>query len=210
ISSCSKDDTPPVITLLGDNPMTVSLNGAYIELGAAATDDEDGDVTANISISGSVDVDAAGTYTITYSVSDKEGNAATETRTVNVENDAAYLNGTYNMTEAGNSPWTQSVTASSTINNRVIFGKFANFSNNDKIYGTVVGSTIEIGTQTGNDIGSGGCDHVFSQDGSNTIPIAQVSGKWNFSIKFTDTRLAGGSGCTATAPVPYEDYFNQQ
>ena len=210
ISSCSKDETAPVITIIGDNPATVTLNGSYTDAGATANDDKDGDVTASITVTDDIDENLAGTYTVTYTATDEEGNVGTATRTVNVENSAAYLEGTYTTTEAGSSPWTQTVTASSTINNRVIFSRFANYSNNTAIYGTVAGSTIEIGTQIANDIGSSGCDHRFSQNGTNTVPIAQVSGKWNFSIKFTDETLAGGTGCTATSPVPYEDLFSQQ
>ena len=49
-------------------------------------DDEDGDLTAAIVVGGDVvNTAAAGTYTITYNVTDMDGNAATEvTRTVTV------------------------------------------------------------------------------------------------------------------------------
>ena len=55
-----------------------------MEVGATASDNDDGDVTANITISGTVDSSTTGTYTITYSVADAAGNAATATRTVTV------------------------------------------------------------------------------------------------------------------------------
>jgi surface protein with Ig-like domain len=208
ISSCSKDDTPPVITVVGDNPATVSLNGTYIDEGATATDDKDGNITASITAIDNVDEDLAGSYTVTYSVSDKEGNNQTATRTVNVVNDAAYLEGTYTTVE-GSSSWNQTVTASTTTNNRITFSRFGDYDNNDKIYADVTGSTMSIGSQSANGIGNFGCDHIFTQSGSNLVPIAQISGKWKFSIHFTDQTLQGGSNCNA-ANNTYEDIFSQQ
>ena len=80
------DTVPPVITLLGDNPQVILTGTAYTELGATATDNVDGDITASIVIDASaVDTSTPGSYTVTYNVMDAAGNAATEvTRTVNV------------------------------------------------------------------------------------------------------------------------------
>ena len=80
------DTTAPVITLVGDDPVAITVGDAYVDAGATATDDVDGDITANIVVGGdTVDVNTAGQYIITYNVSDAAGNAATEvTRTVNV------------------------------------------------------------------------------------------------------------------------------
>ncbi len=75
----------PVITLLGDNPMDLTVGDTYDEPGATALDQEDGDLTSSIVISGTVNTSAAGTYTVTYTVSDNDGNETTATRTVNVE-----------------------------------------------------------------------------------------------------------------------------
>ncbi len=80
------DDTPPVITILGDNPATVTLGESYADAGATATDDVDGSV--NVSITGNtVDVNTVGTYLVTYSATDASNNTATATRTVNVVED---------------------------------------------------------------------------------------------------------------------------
>ena len=80
------DTTPPVITLIGSNPIDIEQGETYIEQGATATDNVDGDITANIVIGGdTVDINTVGTYVVTYNVSDAAGNAAVEvTRTVNV------------------------------------------------------------------------------------------------------------------------------
>ena len=99
VSSCKKkeevkDTDAPVITLLGDAFVTTSLNAVYTDLGATAMDNKDGDISSAITFSSSVNRDSTGTYTITYSVSDAAGNAATTvTRTVRVKNDAETLAG---------------------------------------------------------------------------------------------------------------------
>ncbi len=79
------DVTAPVITLVGDSVQTIEKGVTYIDDGATATDDVDGDVTASIVADSGVDVFTLGTYTVTYDVSDSSGNAATQaTRTVTV------------------------------------------------------------------------------------------------------------------------------
>ncbi len=77
------DTTSPVITLNGDNPMTVAQGSVFVDPGATATDNVDG--TDSVSILGTVDVSMVGMYTLTYTARDAAGNAATTvTRTVNV------------------------------------------------------------------------------------------------------------------------------
>ena len=88
------DTTAPVITLLKDTPAdnTVELGGSYTEHRATATDlvDDDTELTDRINIAGTVDASAVGTYTVTYDVSDAQGNpAATVTRTVRVTDTTA-------------------------------------------------------------------------------------------------------------------------
>ena len=84
-TSNTGDNTSPVITLLGESVVTVEVGSNYVDAGATATDDVDGDLTASIITSSDVDISTVGTYLVTYNVSDTAGNAATEvTRTVNV------------------------------------------------------------------------------------------------------------------------------
>jgi uncharacterized repeat protein (TIGR01451 family) len=79
------ENTPPVITLVGSNPVNVYQGDTYTDLGATATDLEDGNITANIVTAGVVNTNILGTYTITYNVKDSQGLAAVEVkRTVNV------------------------------------------------------------------------------------------------------------------------------
>ena len=81
----NSDNTSPIITLLGESVVTVEVGSNYVDAGATATDDVDGDLTASIITSSGVDISTVGTYLVTYNVSDTAGNAATEViRTVNV------------------------------------------------------------------------------------------------------------------------------
>ncbi len=70
------DTTKPIITLVGANPQNITIGTTYTELGATASDNIDGDITANITITGNVNTNIAGDYAITYNVSDAAGNNA--------------------------------------------------------------------------------------------------------------------------------------
>ena len=77
--SDSRDITPPVITVLGANPVTVERGDTYVDAGATADGGES--VSTNL---GGLNTNVAGTYTITYSASDASQNTGYATRTVNV------------------------------------------------------------------------------------------------------------------------------
>jgi hypothetical protein len=81
-----EDRTPPEITLLGENPQLIILGSPYVELGASAHDNVDGDLTDKIIIdSGDVVVSEVGDYVVRYDVGDSAGNnATTEARTVSI------------------------------------------------------------------------------------------------------------------------------
>ena len=87
--SAPEPDRKPVITILGDNPVTVALNSEYIDAGATASDSEEGDITNRIVVVNSVNTSELGTYTVTYTVENNIGQSATEVRTVNVVNNSA-------------------------------------------------------------------------------------------------------------------------
>ena len=74
------DTTPPVLTLIGSSSIILTVGDTYIEQGANAVDLKDGIVT--VSISGAVNTASAGTYTLTYSAIDTDGNASTVDRTI--------------------------------------------------------------------------------------------------------------------------------
>ncbi|MCK9345340.1 MAG: DUF5011 domain-containing protein [Candidatus Pacebacteria bacterium] len=79
------DATPPVISINGANPQTIYVGSSYVELGATATDNVDGDISASIVITGTVNTSIVGVYAKYYNVSDSSNLPATQvTRIINV------------------------------------------------------------------------------------------------------------------------------
>jgi hypothetical protein len=64
--------------------MEITEGGVFIDSGATATDNIDGDLTAKIIVTGAVDTSTAGVYTLTYSATDAAGNTGSTSRTVTV------------------------------------------------------------------------------------------------------------------------------
>lgn len=84
--SVKKDLEKPVISLVGDSLLVVTKGASFLDPGASATDNIDGDISSEIVASGTVDTEVAGSYTLLYSVTDAAGNDADQvTRTVKVE-----------------------------------------------------------------------------------------------------------------------------
>ncbi len=89
------DTTPPTLTLIGQDNITLSLGESYIDAGATATDNYAVD-NAAIVIVNPVDTNISGSYTVTYNVKDSQGNAATElTRTVIVKDSTTQVSSSY-------------------------------------------------------------------------------------------------------------------
>jgi hypothetical protein len=195
-NGCNPEDTTsPIVTLVGASSMTVSLNSAFVDPGATATDDEDGTIaTSAITVTGTVNKDLAGTYTLTYAATDAAGNTGNATRTVIVKNDAAIYEGTYSVTETcTGSPATtygQTIAASTSVNNRVHFNKFGNYVNATGIYGTITGTTLDIPSQVALNSGSPSADRTFSGSASGIT----TSG---FSLTYTEVTNGTSTTCTA-------------
>jgi len=78
------DTSGPAIALLGPNPLRVDIYQKYVEPGASAFDNMDGEWTHKLNISAAVNIDVAGTYPVTYTAVDSTGNIRIATRTVEV------------------------------------------------------------------------------------------------------------------------------
>lgn len=74
------DGTGPVITLLGNDTITIAQCDTYKEDGATAMDNIDGNVSWKIKIATNLDVNTEGSYYVTYNVSDTMGNKAKEVK----------------------------------------------------------------------------------------------------------------------------------
>ncbi len=79
------ENNKPIITVVGANPVAVTMGGIYVDAGATVADNEDGNITNKLVKSGSVNTNTLGAYTITYNATDTQNFAAdTKTRIVNV------------------------------------------------------------------------------------------------------------------------------
>ena len=72
------DTTNPVLTIIGNNPVSVELGSSYTDAGATATDLD----TVTVTSVSDVDTDNIGTYSVVYTATDASGNSSTATRTV--------------------------------------------------------------------------------------------------------------------------------
>ncbi|MFC0490752.1 immunoglobulin-like domain-containing protein, partial [Listeria grayi] len=82
-----KNNSQPTINA---NDKTIKVGDTFNPLsGVTATDAEDGDLTSKVKVTANtVNTAVAGTYTVTYSVTDSDGNTATKTITVTVKNNS--------------------------------------------------------------------------------------------------------------------------
>ncbi|MDB4158045.1 DUF5011 domain-containing protein [bacterium] len=148
------DTTVPVITLTGDEIVTIEVGTTYVDGGATATDNYDDDtvLTSNITTDVSdVDAQTVGSYTVSYNVSDAAGNPAVQvTRTVNVVDTLDITNIDSNPINVYPNPtasnWT--VASSSIINSVKLFNLlgqkvFEKTSNDTKV--NIDASNLETG-----------------------------------------------------------------
>jgi hypothetical protein len=70
------DAVPPVLTLLGDAAVSIQAKTNYVDAGASAADNIDGDISLRVTVSGSVNTSVVGGYILTYNVVDFAGNSA--------------------------------------------------------------------------------------------------------------------------------------
>jgi arylsulfatase A-like enzyme len=81
-----QDTTPPVINILGANPLILATGSVFTDPGATALDACAGAVPVTTAFA--VNTNAPGSYTVTYTATDNNGNTATTNRTVYVKNSA--------------------------------------------------------------------------------------------------------------------------
>ncbi|NUM31423.1 MAG: DUF5011 domain-containing protein [Bacteroidetes bacterium] len=80
-----KDKLPPTLSLNGSDTVKIEVFGNYVEDGATAFDNKDGNLTNSIVIYGSVNTNVIGTYILTYLVRDESGNQTTKNRVIIVK-----------------------------------------------------------------------------------------------------------------------------
>ena len=169
-NACKKvDNTAPIITLIGDDSISAGIGTPYLELGAIAEDTEDGKLVPLIepfpSNQGYVNTNVAKTYTLSYTAWDLSGNKSIAYRYITVKNLSSYLAGTWTNTHkigydtltglpTDSADYSQIISASTSINNRISFSKFANITfapNSTKINADIAAdNSITIPLQSAN------------------------------------------------------------
>lgn len=79
------DGIAPTITLNGDSDITIKAGTKFDDPGCAASDSHGNDISDSITTSGDLSTYRSGSYTITYTATDKFGNEASINRNVTVE-----------------------------------------------------------------------------------------------------------------------------
>ncbi|NHZ86498.1 MAG: DUF5011 domain-containing protein, partial [Planctomycetia bacterium] len=98
------DAIAPVITLLGANLINLQVGDTFIDSGARAIDNIDGNLTALIVTASDVNMTVPGSYAVIYSVFDAAGNSAQKTRTVIVRSEPLIGRNLY-VSVNGNDDW---------------------------------------------------------------------------------------------------------
>ncbi len=77
-----EDQESPVITLNGSEVMYAYLGEGFQDPGVSVLDNCDGDLSAQVSVTGGVDTNTLGEYTLSYEIADSSENKASLSRTV--------------------------------------------------------------------------------------------------------------------------------
>lgn len=189
-TACEIEDLDsPTITLVGGD-MEVVLNaaGGFVEPGFEANDEQDGDLTANVIVTGTVDATKIGSYEIMYSVSDKAGNKATVKRIVDVVVNQATFTGSWAVVDVvtGDNPGTYNYTATITpsgVNTaRLLVSNFGGFD---------VAFVANVD---------------FDKFGNFTVPSQPMTGSgYNGTISGTGTTGVNGLTLAINYTVNYQD-----
>ncbi len=197
-TGCAADDiTAPVLSLQGALEDTIKVGSTYSDPGATAVDDEDGDISSSIVVTGTPSNPvSAGNYHMEYSVSDAAGNVASADRHLQVSFAGSQLSFPYNVTEnCGGTQASFSMTGSSSSQSewRVNFLNFADVWPSDPVYATIVGDKLTLPEQT--PIPGG----TIKLKGSGTISKSGSVITLTLSYDVTNTLSGNVTSCTATA-----------
>ena len=194
VSGPVSTNQPPVITVLGDNPLVVHIKSVFTDPSATVADPEDGNITWKLVASGTVDMMNVGNYTIKYNATDTKNLAAQEkTRTVKVvsacsdgvDNDN---DGTIDMLDTGcENPNDDSENAKPVI---TLIG--------DTVMQLLIGSTFTDPSATVADLEDGDITHKLVATG--TVNTA-VLGTYTITYNATDTANLAADQKTRTVTI---------
>lgn len=155
LTSCSKDEEAPVITLNGGDTQEFDL-GAAADPGATVTDNNDEGLTATSDWSSMVKTNEVNTYTVNYTATDEAGNEGEAKKTVKIRSNL--LAGTYSVTDIvsgssggsfdGTYTYNVTITQSGTDYNKLVISNFGGFGTTISATATVLGQNMTIPATT--------------------------------------------------------------
>jgi hypothetical protein len=226
-------NSAPVITLLGNATTTITVGDAFTDPGATAQDEEDGNITPDIAVTGSVATTTIGTYTLHYNVKDSKGLSAEEkTRVVVVqarvsecsnivvvsdETNTVLGGGNAVLTYSSNPRWTAVVPGASWIWKTIFVthplqDETNTFVKNFDITGEVASSTLLVAVDNSykvwvNDVlvGADTTEFNYFESGKDTYFITNELHEGTNTIKFEvkNWKLFGGTAETNPAGLLY-------
>ena len=196
-SSCGKKKTPPELTLLGDAIMDLCLGDSLVDPGIQSLDAYDVDISDLIDITSNLDNGTVGSYTITYTSTDENGNVSTVERTINVGICVSSLLSTYYVSHDCQLIGQDIINDSQTIiqgnsTNEFIIDNFNTFIS--QISGTIDGNVVTI-PQNVFSVGQAPLSIDVTLSGNGTINNTGDEIVINYDY---DAGLAGSGTCTAT------------
>ena len=196
-TSCGKKKTPPELTLLGDAIMDLCLGDSLVDPGIQSIDAYDVDISDLIDITSNLDNGTVGSYTITYTSTDENGNVSTVERTINVGICVSSLLSTYNVNHDCQLIGQDIINDSQSIiqgnsTNEFIIDNFNAFIS--QISGTIDGNVVTI-PQNVFSVGQFPLSIDVTLSGNGTINNTGDEIVINYDY---DAGLAGSGTCTAT------------
>ena len=196
-SSCGKKKTPPELTLLGDAIMDLCLGDSLVDPGIQSIDAYDVDISDLIDITSNLDNGTVGSYTITYTSTDENGNVSTVERTINVGICVSSMLSTYYVSHDCQLIGQDIINDSQTIiqgnsTNEFIIDNFNTFIS--QISGTIDGNVVTI-PQNVFSVGQAPLSIDVTLSGSGSINDTGDEIVINYDY---DAGLAGSGTCTAT------------
>ena len=188
------DNTAPIIILTGEASINLTVGDTFTDPGATASDNVDGNITSAITTSGTVNTSSTGTYTISYSVSDAAGNAATLVqRTVIVSAATNSSNCTISAQNAGGGQ-SQTVTLTYAISD-IIFSVNSSCQENlqEEVIGLPTGVTMNFSNNTAIISGT-----PTGQTGAYSYVANWYSSTSSFTLGGIITVVAGSTSSTST------------
>jgi hypothetical protein len=195
------DATPPVVTPRPGSSQLQCRVDTWSDPGATAVDQCVGDLSASVKATGGVDPTHVGTYTVTYSVADPSGNAASAARSVSVVDTLP--------------PKTSATVGPNPAGNRYINIDITSYSVTPKGGGSAVTGAADCWTSPGIAIALNAVDAcslkqiTYALTGAQTggasvaggLATVNVTKMGSTTVSYFATDTAGNTGATNTLPI---------